>query len=197
MNQFFNKHPTARIHPLAFVDESAEIGEDVVIWQFASVLKGVKLGKGVSIGAGSEIGAGTVIGRDSRISAQVFLPSNSRIEDRVFIGPRCVFCDDRHPFAGNPNYIAEPPTLHSGCSVGAGSVVLPGVTMGVGSSSGAGAIITRDVPAHAHVRGEPARVKPYSRIREETHFDIYSQDMRQRFHLGAPSSGECEGTPRA
>lgn len=177
-------HPTAKVHRLAFIDDDADIGENCVVWQFASILKNVTLEKGVSIGAGAEIGSGTVIGRDSRISAQVFLPSNSVIGERVFIGPRSVFCDDRFPRAGNPGYIAEPPTLHDGCSVGAGSVVLPGVTMGAGSSSGAGAIVTRDVPRHEHVRGEPARVKPYSRIHTETNFDIYAEGIRERVISG-------------
>lgn len=173
-------HPTAKIHPLAFIHESADIGENVIVWQFASILKNVVLEKGVSIGAGTEIGSGTTIGRDSRISAQVFLPSNSVIGERVFVGPRCVMTDDRHPRVGNFHYTAEPPTLESGCSVGAGSVILPGIRIGFGALVGAGSVVTKDVNPHEHVRGEPARIKAYSKVKTETNFDIYSPELRGR-----------------
>lgn len=177
-------HPTAKVHRLAFIDETAEIAENCVVWQFASILKGVKLGQGVSIGAGSEIGAGSVIGRDSRISAQVFLPSNSILEERVFLGPGVKATDDRFPFAGNPSYVAEPPYFESGSSVGAGSIILPGRRLGTGCLVGAGSVVTRNVKPHEHVRGEPARVKPYSRIKEETNFDIYAPAIRERVITG-------------
>lgn len=178
------RHPSAKIHPLAFVADDVEISEDVVIWQFASVLGGVYLGKGVSVGAGAEIGAGSVVGKHSRISAQVFLPSNSIVGERVFLGPRVCATDDRHPIAGNFSYTAEPPRFHGGCSVGAGSVILPGVKIGVGAMIGAGSIVTRDVPAHSHVRGEPAREKPYSKVHVETNFDVYAPTIRERIAAG-------------
>lgn len=168
------------IHPLAFIDETAGIGENCTIWQFASILKGVVLGRGVSVGAGSEIGAGSTIGQYSRISAQVFLPSHSILEERVFVGPGCVFTDDRHPVACNPSYVAEPPYLESGCSVGAGCVILPGVRIGAGAMIGAGSIVTRSVAPHEHVRGEPARAKPYSRVPSEVNYDIYAEMIRKR-----------------
>lgn len=177
-------HPTAKIHPLAFIDADAEVGENCIVWQFASVLRGAKLEKGVSVGAGSEIGIGSVVGQDSRISAQVFLPSNSALGKRVFVGPRCVFTDDRFPRACNPNYTPEPPILEDGCSVGAGSVILPNVRIGLGALVGAGSVVTRNVPAHEHVRGEPARVKPYSRITTETSFDVYAPAIRDRVIAG-------------
>lgn len=177
-------HPSAKIHPLAFIDDSVEIGENCVVWQFASILKGVKLGKGVSVGAGSEIGIGSIIGAGSRISAQVFLPSNSILEDRVFLGPGVKATDDRAPFAGNPSYVAEPPYFESGSSVGAGSIILPGRRLGAGCLVGAGSIVTRDVPAHAHVRGEPAREKSYSKMPGETSYDIYAPAIRDRVIAG-------------
>lgn len=177
-------HPTAKIHPLAFVDISAEIAENCVVWQFASVLNNVTLAKGVSIGAGSEIGAGSMIGRDSRISAQVFLPSNSILGERIFLGPGVKATDDRHPRAGNFSYQAEPPEICDGASVGAGAILLPGVRLGVGCLVAAGAIVTKDVAPHEHVRGEPARVKPYSKIKDGSNFDIYAESIRDRVAAG-------------
>lgn len=187
-------HPSAKVHPLAFVDDTAEIGPDCVVWQFASVLKNVRLGKSVSIGAGSEIGIGSIIGGGSRISAQVFLPSNSVLGERVFLGPGARFADDRDPRAGNFSYLAQPPTIDSGVSIGMGAIVIPpahdpsrefpGIHIGTGAMVAAGAIVTKDVPAHAHVRGEPAREKPYSKIKTETTFDIYATNIRDRVIAG-------------
>lgn len=172
------------IQPINFIDETAEIGENSTIWHFTVVLAHVKIGKNCSIGSHSEIGRGTVIGDHSRIGTLVFLPSNTIIGKGVFIGPSVVCTDDRHPRAGNFSYSAEPPVIEDGASVGAGVVLLPGVRLGVGCLIGAGAIVSRDVPAHAHVRGEPARVKSYSRIQEETNFDVYAQGIRERVISG-------------
>jgi len=160
------------MQPTNFIDESAHIGEGTVAWHYCTILADVEIGKNCSIGSGTEIGRGSVIGKDTRISAHVFLPSNSQIGERVFIGPGCVFTDDRYPRAGNHYYNADPPIIHSGASIGAGSVILPGVTIGVGALVAAGSIVTKDVAPHDHVRGEPARVKPLS-IMPSTRQELY------------------------
>lgn len=155
--------PSAKISPYAVIFEPCDIGQGCIIWQFATVLTGATLGIGVSVGGGSEIGKGCQIGDYTRISAHVFLPANTIVEERCFVGPGCVFTDDRFPRAGNyQSYDALPPYLESGCSIGAGSVILPGVRVGKGALVGAGSVVTRDVPPHEHVRGEPARTKALS-----------------------------------
>ena len=154
--------------PINFIDPTAEIGPETTIWHYAVVLADVKIGKCCSIGSGAEIGKGTRIGNYSRISAHVFLPANSVLEDRIFIGPGAVFTDDRHPRAGNnQTYDAKPPVIESGASIGAGAVILPGIRLGAGCMIGAGAVVTKDVAKGEHVRGEPARVKAYSKIHTE------------------------------
>lgn len=150
-----------------FIDESARLGENTVVWHFAVIQADVKVGKNCSIGSGAEIGRGTIIGDYSRISAHVFLPSNSILESRVFLGPGVVCTDDRYPRVANVNYEALPPYIESGVAIGAGAVILPGIRIGAGALIGAGAIVTRDVRPHEHVRGEPARVKSYSKIQDE------------------------------
>jgi len=152
------------MQPTNFIDESAHIGEGTVVWHYVTILSDVEIGKNCSIGSGTEIGRGSVIGDHTRISAHVFLPANSIVGQRVFIGPDVVFTDDRHPRAGNSSYIAEPPQIEHGVSIGAGAVVLPGVHIKHGATIAAGAIVTHDVEPYDHVRGEPARVKPYSRM---------------------------------
>lgn len=168
-----------------FIDPTAVIGAETSVWHFSVVLAGVTIGHHCNIGSRVEIGRGSTIGNYVRISSGVFLPSNSVIEDEVFIAPNVTFTDDRHPRAGNTQtYKAEPPYLERGCSVGAGSVILPGVRIGAGAMVGAGSVVTRDVPAHAHVRGEPARMKPYSKINTEVNYDIYAEGIRDRVIAG-------------
>ena len=158
--------------PTNWIDKTAIIGEGTTIWHFANILAEVKIGIKCSIGSHTEIGRGSVIGNECRISAHVFLPSNSILEDRVFLGPGVSAADDKYPIAGNTNYIAEPPRFLKGCSVGMRAVILPGVTIGRKAMIGAGAIVTKDVPDGAVVRGEP------SRIRSMMNFDVYAEPMR-------------------
>lgn len=156
---------------LNYIHRTAVLGKNVKVWHYAIILADVEIGDDCSIGSGTEIGAGTKIGRLSRVSAQVFLPSNSVIGEKVFIGPGCIFTDDRWPWAGNSEYKAEPPTIHNGASIGAGSVILPGVTIGRRAMIGAGSVVTKDVPDGAVVRGEPAK------LRHMTNFDAYAPVM--------------------
>lgn len=140
-----------------FIADSAQIGYGTKVWHFAVVLDDVIVGHHVSIGSGAEIGRGTIIGNYSRIGAHVFLPPKSVIGDKVFISPGVTCCDDSYPRANNPDYDAEPPIFEDGCSVGAGSVILPGVRIGKCAMIGAGSIVSRDVEDHGFVRCERAR----------------------------------------
>ena len=162
---------------LNYVDRTATIGHGTSIWHWAVVLADVIIGDNCSIGSHAEIGRGTIIGENTRVGAFVFLPPNSKVGKNVFIAPHVMFCDDKHPRAGNAEYIAQPPTILDGASVGAGSVVLPGVTIGRKAMVGAGSIVTRDVPDGAVVRGEPAR------LRHMTNFDIYAAVMGEHGQL--------------
>jgi acetyltransferase-like isoleucine patch superfamily enzyme len=142
-----------------FIDPTASIGPETKVWHFAVVLSHVIIGARCSIGSHAEIGRGCIIGDDTHIAKGVFLPPNSNIGNKVFIGPGCVFTDDKYPKAGNKFYTHEPPTIHDHASIGAGAVILPGVTIGEHAMIGAGAIVTKDVSSNGHVRGEPARDK--------------------------------------
>lgn len=175
-----NIHPTAKIGEYVVIDPSARIGAHSVVWHHARILADVVIGEHCSIGGGTEIGRGSVIGDRTRISTQCFLPNNSVLGKEVFLGPGVRAADDSHPRANNPHYEARPPVIEDGASVGMNSILLPGVHIGVGAMVGAGSIVTKDVPPHEHVRGEPARIKAYSKVKTETNFDIYSPEIRKR-----------------
>jgi UDP-2-acetamido-3-amino-2,3-dideoxy-glucuronate N-acetyltransferase len=162
MNQFTNG-------AFNFIDTSVKIGEGSTIWHYAVILADVVIGNNCSIGSRAEIGRGTKVGDNSRIGSGVFLPPNSSIGKNVFIGPGTIATDDRHPFAGNTSYVAEPPVLEDFCSVGAGCVLLPGVRIGKKAMVGAGAIVTKDVPAGAVVYGKAAEVRQrtFNHLRRE------------------------------
>lgn len=141
----------------AFIDPSATYQAGTVIWHYSVVLAKVRIGADCSIGSGCEIGRGTIIGDRTRIGAHVFLPPNSTIGSDVFVGPGVTCTDDKHPRAGNADYIAEPPIIEDGACIGAGAILLPGVRIGANARVAAGAIVTKDVIADSHVLGFPAR----------------------------------------
>ena len=142
----------------AVIDPSATLGENTHVWHFSVILQHVVIGDDVSIGSHCEVGRGSTIGDRTRLGKGVFLPPNSVVGDDVFIGPGTIFCDDRFPRVGNKSYKAEPPQIEDGASIGAGVVVLPGVKIGLKAMIGAGAVVTKDVPAYTKLRGEPSRV---------------------------------------
>jgi acetyltransferase-like isoleucine patch superfamily enzyme len=171
--RFINaKHATADAVLISnFIDRDAIIGEGSIVWWYARVFAWAIIGNNVSIGGGTEIARSAVVGNGTRIGANCFVPNKAVIGERVFIGPLVVMCDDKHPMVcapgTAPQYDAQPPVIGDDVSIGAGSVILPGVTIGEGARIGAGAIVTRDVEPFEHVRGEPARTHALSDGAEE------------------------------
>lgn len=134
-----------------FIDPTALVHDSVMVWHFARVLKRATLHEGVSVGGGAEVGAYSIVGKNTRVGAGVFLPSASRIGAGVFIGPNVTFTDDRYPKANNPKYVAQPPLVREGASIGAGATILPGVVIGKNAMVGAGCVVLHDVPDNAVV----------------------------------------------
>lgn len=135
------------VHPLAFVDGDYP---GVTVWQFASVIRGAKIGPGSSVGScaivdGARLGTGVRVGHGASIHPGVW------IGDDVFVGPGAVICNDPWPKAGSGFDVDEllagkvVVRIENGASIGAGSVILPGVTVGRGAMVAAGSVVTRDV----------------------------------------------------
>jgi len=154
------------IHPTADVSPEARIGPGTRIWHEAQVRERAVVGADCVLGKGVYIDRDVVVGDGVKVQNRASLFHGLTVEDNVYIGPHVSFANDRYPRAVNPDGSPrtdadwrETPTLvREGASIGAGAVVLPGVTIGRWAMVGAGAVVTRDVPDHALVAGNPARV---------------------------------------
>ena len=129
----------------------------VTIWhpELCNIYGNCEIGMGCNIGAFTEIGPGVVIGEFVRIGAHCFIPEGVTIENDCFIGPGTVFTNDRYPPGGKEAW--KPIFVRKKASIGAGSVILPGIEIGRGAMIGAGTVVTRNIPAGWRVVGNPAR----------------------------------------
>jgi len=145
------------VHPNALIDEGVSVGKGSRIWAFAHLATGVVIGEDCNICDHTFLEGGVRLGNRVTVKCGVYLWNGVVVEDDVFIGPAAVFTNDDRP--RSKKYLAEDLTtlLREGCSIGANSTTLPNVTIGRWAMVGAGAVVTRNVPDHALVVGNPAR----------------------------------------
>lgn len=134
--------------------QSCNIGTTTNIWQFTVVLPDATIGENCNICAHCFIENKVIIGNNVTIKNGVYVWDGITIEDNVFIGPNVTFCNDRYPVSKNKNYLLEPILIKKYSSIGAGSVVLPGVTIGEHCIIGAGSIVTKSVPDFSKIIGK-------------------------------------------
>ncbi len=163
VNESFYVHSTAEVSP------EAQIGAGTRIWRQAHVRENAHVGETCNIGKGVYIDTHVHIGSNVKIQNHTSIFEGVTIEDGVFVGPHVCFTNDLFPRAITPDgklksaedWEITPTLVKYGASIGAGSIVVCGVTIGEFALIGAGSVVTKDVPAHTLVYGNPARHHGY------------------------------------
>jgi UDP-2-acetamido-3-amino-2,3-dideoxy-glucuronate N-acetyltransferase len=145
------------------------VGEGTQIWNEAQVREGARIGRDCILGKGVFIDLDVVIGDRVKLENRVSVFKGGRVADGVLIGPHSMLLNDKRPRAITPDgklktdedWVVSGVMVEEGASVGGGCTLLPGVSIGRFALLGAGAVVTRDVPAHGLVVGNPARLVGY------------------------------------
>lgn len=155
MNYF--KHENALVHP------NAAIGEGTRIWAFANVLEGAAIGSHCNICDGCFLEKGAVVGNHVTLKNHVAVWDGVTLQDDVFVGASVIFINDRYPRSNRKDaWTLEKTVVEKGATVGAGSTILCGLTIGRYAVVGAGSVVTKDVPPFNIVCGNPARFRGYA-----------------------------------
>jgi acetyltransferase-like isoleucine patch superfamily enzyme len=144
-------------HPTATVEKGAKIGRGTKVWHYAHVRENASIGENCILGHCSFVDTNVVIGNRVKIGNKASIFNGVTVEDEAFIGPHVAFTNDMRPRSVGEWEISRT-TVKRGASIGANSTVICGVTVGPYAMAGAGSVITRDVPPHALVYGNPARI---------------------------------------
>lgn len=158
---------TVQIHRTSIV-ETPLVGQDTRIWAFTHVMENVTIGVNCNIGSHCFIESGAVIGNNVTLKNGNMIWMGVTLEDGVFVGPGVLFTNDLYPRSprlaqARERYQSDEwlvaTRVQQGASIGAGAVILAGITVGTYALVAAGALVTRNVPPHAMVVGSPAEIR--------------------------------------
>lgn len=145
-------------HQTACVDEGCQIGKGTKIWHFSHVVKDAKIGQNCILGQNVFVAAGVVIGNNVKVQNNVSIYTGAIVEDDVFLGPSCVLTNVTNPRSQIVRHdLYEKTIIRRGATIGANSTIICGVELGRYSFISAGAVVTRNVPDYALVKGVPAK----------------------------------------
>ena len=150
-------------HDMALVHDKAFIGENTRVWAFTNIQEGAVIGKGCNVCDGCYVEKGAVIGDHVTLKNHVAVFDGVTLEDDVFIGACTVFINDKYPRANREDKFQLVKTVvKKGATLGAGSIILCGVSVGQYAVIGAGSVVTKNVPDHAVFVGNPAQFKGHA-----------------------------------
>ena len=145
-------------HATAVIDEGAEIGEGVRIWHFSHIMPHCKIGEGCNIGQNVVVSPKVILGRNVKVQNNVSIYEGVICEDDVFLGPAMVFTNVMNPRSAISRKAEYRQTVvRRGATIGANATIICGNEIGEYAFIGAGAVVTKSVPAFALVVGNPAR----------------------------------------
>ncbi|RLL49704.1 N-acetyltransferase [Mariprofundus sp. EBB-1] len=144
-------------HSLADV-QAKEIGDNSRVWQFVVILPNARIGKDCNICSHCLIENDVVIGDRVTVKSGVQLWDGIRVGNDVFIGPNVTFTNDKYPKSGNVDFRLYNAWVEDGASIGGGATILPDIRIGESAIIGAGAVVTKSVPAYGKVVGNPAKI---------------------------------------
>jgi UDP-2-acetamido-3-amino-2,3-dideoxy-glucuronate N-acetyltransferase len=148
------------VHETAILDHPFKIGNGTKVWHFTHICSQSEIGSDCMIGANSYIGPDVTIGNGCRIQNNAYIPKGVVIGNGVFIGPSVTFTNIKYPNAAvDQSHRFLTTIVQDGVVIGAGAVILPGITLGTDCSIGAGAVVTKDVEDYILVYGNPAKGK--------------------------------------
>ena len=145
------------IHPTAEVNDAAKIGKGTKIWNQAQVRENAQIGENCVISKNVYIDSGVKIGSGVKVENNVSVFHGVTIEDDVFLGPSMTFTNDMFPRAFRSDWEVTDTLVEKGASIGANSTIRCGITIHRYAMIGCGSTVTKDVPAHALMVGNPAR----------------------------------------
>lgn len=157
------------VHPTADVSKKAKIGSNTKIWHNCHVRENASIGKNCMLGKNAYIDHDVKIGNNVKIQNNCSIYFDSKIEDGVFIGPHVCLTNDKSPrsitkdnkLKASKDWEHGKIIVKKGASIGAGSIILPNITIGSFAMIGAGSVVTRDVGDYVLAYGNPAEPKGY------------------------------------
>lgn len=153
-----DNNTTYFVHGSSFIDEGCEIGKGTKIWHFCHVMPNCQIGTNCSIGQNVVVSPGVVLGNNVKVQNNVSIYTGVICEDDVFLGPSMVFTNVINPRSAIVRKDEFKDTLvRKGATIGANATIVCGIEIGAYAFIGAGAVVTRDVPAYALVVGNPSR----------------------------------------
>lgn len=173
------------VHESSYIDDDVEIGSGTKIWHFCHIQKGARIGENCSFGQNVNVSNNVKIGNGVKVQNNVSIYEGVELEDYVFCGPSMVFTNDLTPRAKYPKGHAgyKRTLVKTGATIGANATIVCGHELGAWCTIAAGAVVTKNVPAHALMAGVPAKqIGWVCECGQVLRDDLSCPDCKRRYH---------------